>query len=177
MSYNIDANLLMNAMNFYSNLGYKPCKCPTLVDEDIISHTLPENRKPLHHIDGKFYVGSAEQSFLQKIKEGEMLYDKMMFITPCQRDEDVLDESHLEVFLKVELINLVSPVLMDVESFYKSIGYDISIVKTSCGYDIELNNVEIGSFGSNSYLGVNYFYGTGIAFPRIEYAMEVRDEI
>ena len=177
MSYNIDTNLLMTAMNFYSDLGYKPCKCSILVDEDVISHTLPENRKPLHHIDGKFYVGSAEQSFLQKIKGGEILCDKMMFITPCQRDEDVLDESHLEVFLKVELINLISPVLMDVESFYKNIGYDISIVKTSCGYDIELNNTEIGSFGSNSYLGINYFYGTGIAFPRIEYASEVRDEI
>ena len=80
------------------------------------------------------------------------------------------------MFLKVELINLVSPVLMDVESFYKSVGYDVEIVKTSFGDDIELNNVEIGSFGSNSYLGVNYFYGTGIAFPRIGYASEVRDE-
>lgn len=170
MSYNIDANLLMKAMSFYNNLGYKPCKCSLLVDEDVILHTLPENRKPLHHIDGKFYVGSAEQSFLQKIKDGEVLYDKMMFITPCQRDEEVLDESHLEMFLKVELVSLVSPVLKDVESFYKSVGYDVNIVKTPCGEDVELNNVEIGSFGSNEYLGVNYFYGTGVAFPRIEYA-------
>ena len=174
MSYNIDANLLMKAMSFYNNLGYKPCKCSLLVDEDVILHTLPENRKPLHHIYGKFYVGSAEQSFLQKIKDGEVLYDKMMFITPCQRDEEVLDESHLEMFLKVELISLVSPVLKDVESFYKSVGYDVNIVKTSCGEDIELNNVEIGSFGSNEYLGVNYFYGTGIALPRIEYATECK---
>lgn len=173
MIYDIDAELLMEAMSFYKKLGYVPCSCPMIVDEDVINYTLPVGRKALNHIDDGFYVGSAEQGFLQMIKENNIRHDKMMFITPCQRDEDILDESHLIVFMKVELISLSKPIIQDVLSFYKFKNYNVDVVMTDVGYDLEINNIEVGSFGVNSFKNVEYNYGTGLALPRLNFALSV----
>ena len=67
--YNIDVGLLNTAMNYYMMRGYKPLSAPMLVDKDIVEVTLPEGKKAKQHLD-KFYVGSAEQSFYQLLKEG-----------------------------------------------------------------------------------------------------------
>lgn len=172
MIYNIDANLLFEVMGFYKSLDYKLCSCPLVVDKDVSDFTKPQDRGALHHIGGKYFVGSAEQGFLQMIKDNDNLNKNMLFITPCHRDEDVKDESHLEIFIKVELISLVKNPIEDVIKMYNIIlNTNPEIVKTKDGCDLEINNIEVGSYGKNSYLGVEYYYGTGLALPRLEYAL------
>ena len=170
--YDIDLKVLYEAINHYKNLGYKMIPAPLLVDEDIVSLTLPEGRKAKEHVDGLFYVGSAEQSAYQLYKDGSLGLGKYMLLTPCQRYEDVLDETHLEIFLKLELISLggeYSSILNDVLSFYNN--DKCVVVNTSQGEDININDIEVGSFGSRIFMGKNFCFGTGIALPRYTQAI------
>ena len=173
-SYNVSSQQLMDSMNYYSSIGYVPMECSMLVDEDVIKHTLPEGKMALEHRDGLYYVGSAEQSFLQLVKNKESLCDKMMFITPCHRDEDIIDASHLNIFMKVELINLVENPIEDVINFYKKM-LKVDVVKhfDKDVTDLMLNGFEVGSYGEGVYRNQLYYYGTGIAFPRIRYALSL----
>ena len=68
--YPIDIKLLHEALNYFSSLGYEYLSAPLLVDLDVVSHTLPNGNKAKQHIDDLYYVGSAEQSILQLIKDG-----------------------------------------------------------------------------------------------------------
>ena len=168
----IDCSLLLEAMQYYKKLGYTPLSCPMLVDRDIINITLPEG-KIARGYNGKYYVGSAEQSFYQMIKDGFRPEGKYMLITPCERDE-VEDDYHFGIFLKVELVsNKVSyqSILEDVLGFYKLKGYDVKVVREGLGKDILMGDIEVGSFGSRKYLGESVSFGTGLALPRISQAI------
>lgn len=168
----IDADLLMKAMNFYQGLGYKPIPAPMLVDKDVVELTLPKGNKAKEHL-GKYYVGSAEQSFYQLIKDGMKPDGSYMMITPCERDE-VEDELHLGIFVKVELVSTVKTkyeILKDVSDFlYKSYIGHKWVETEGGGFDLEVNGIEVGSYGANKYLEYNINYGTGIAFPRLTQA-------
>lgn len=166
--YDIDLKVLYEALNHYKELGYKMIPAPLLVDKDIVSLTLPEGRKAKEHTGGLFYVGSAEQSAYQLYKDGTLDSGKYMLLTPCQRDEDVLDETHLEIFLKLELISLGedhSSILSDVLSFYNN--DKCVVVSTTQGKDIYINRIEVGSFGSRMFMGANFCFGTGLALSLI----------
>lgn len=164
----IDTELLMKAMSFYQGIGYKPIPAPMLVDKDIVELTIPKGNKAREHL-GKYYVGSAEQSFYQIIKDGMKPDGSYMMITPCERDE-VEDELHLGIFLKVELISTVKSkedILRDASDFlyHSYIGHNI--VKTENGFDLEVNGIEVGSYGAIKYSGYDITFGTGIALPRL----------
>lgn len=165
----IDADLLMKAMSFYQALGYKPIPAPMLVDKDIVELTLPKGNEAREHL-GKYYVGSAEQSFYQLIKDGMKPDGSYMMITPCERDE-VEDELHLGIFLKVELVSTVKTryeILKDASDFLSDNRIGNSWVETEGGgFDLEVNGIEVGSYGANKYLGHNIKFGTGIALPRL----------
>lgn len=175
--YNIDCDLLMKAMNYYEKIGYKPIRVPMLVDKDILDLTMPSGRKGVKH-EKQYYVGSAEQSFYQLIKDGACPDGNYMMITPCQRDEKILDENHLSMFLKVELISTEkSPWLLmkDVCDFlYENWIGGYKIEKTTEGFDLILNELEIGSYGEREYGGFSLTYGTGLALPRITQAITKR---
>lgn len=167
----IDTELLMKAMSFYQGLGYKPIPAPMLVDKDIVELTLPKGNEAREHL-GKYYVGSAEQSFYQLIKNGMKPDGSYMMITPCERDE-VEDELHLGIFIKVELVSTVKSkedILRDVADFLYDSYIGHNIVETENGFDLEVNNIEVGSYGTNTYLGYDINYGTGVAFPRLTQA-------
>lgn len=169
----IDCSLLLEAMQYYKKLGYISLSCPMLVDRDIIDMTLPEG-KIARECNGKYYVGSAEQSFYQMIKDGFRPEGKYMLITPCERNE-VEDDYHFGIFLKVELVSNKSShqsILEDVLSFYKHKGYVVKVVKEGLGKDILIGGIEVGSFGSRCYLGESVSFGTGLALPRISQATE-----
>lgn len=185
MNSTINTDLLMNALIFYTNLNYEPFSSPMLVDLDTIHSTIlpTRNIKPKEHSNSNlFYVGSAEQSYIQLLKENKVspFQRKMMLITPCQRDEFIYDETHLEIFLKIELIingeNSTQELLKDVLSFYKSVSiYPETVELGNDLFDLELNNIEIGSFGSRvislNNKSTEYTYGTGLALPRISQAV------
>jgi hypothetical protein len=171
--YNIDIGLMNYAYMYFLLRGYTPLSAPMLVDEDIVSLTLPDGNKPKQHLD-KFYVGSAEQSFYQLMKDGFEPDGSYMMITPCQRDETP-DESHLEIFLKLELVSTVKStvcIAKDAHDLYEFLGEDVEMVKgdTPLGYDLEIGGVEVGSYGSRIYMDRLVAYGTGLALPRFSQA-------
>lgn len=173
MSYDIDCKLLLDAMNYYQELGYIPLTAPMLVDKDIVEVTLPKHIKAKEHL-GLYYVGSAEQSFFQLLKNGLNPQGSYMMITPCERSEKE-SESNLNIFLKVELISVekdVHEIIKDVMDFYESKGFNSEYLKTLIGYDIEINLIEVGSYGYRSYKNTIITYGTGLALPRISYALK-----
>lgn len=153
----------------YLKRGYEPLSAPMLVDKDIVEVTLPEGKKAKQHLD-KFYVGSAEQSFYQLLKEGFQPEGSYMMLTPCQRDE-IPSERNLEVFLKLELISMDRTAFnidKDAYDLYTILGSKVKTVVTegfSC-LDLEVGGVEVGSYGSRIFNGMVNNYGTGLALPR-----------
>lgn len=179
MNSSINATLIYSAMSFFKDRGYRFITVPMLVDEDVVRLTMPKDRTPKFH-NGKCYVGSAEQSIYQMIKEGKDLPSKVLMITPCQRDEEVLDDLHQEIFLKIELActdNTLSYrcIANDVIDFCdtltdKAVMVDFSDFDDSI--DIEVNGIEIGSYGRKEYMGRIINFGTGLALPRFTQALK-----
>lgn len=172
MNSNISATLIYSAMSFFKDKGYRFITVPMLVDEDIVNLTLPSDCAAKYHND-KCYVGSAEQSIYQLIKEGKDLPSKVLAITPCQRD-DTIDEFHQEIFLKIELActdNTVTyhDIAIDVMEYYNTLTdnakyVDFTDFDNTC--DIEINTIEVGSYGMREYNGRIIHFGTGLALPR-----------
>lgn len=171
-TYGINLPLLMKAIAGFERLGYIPLSVPYLVDKDIVELTLPENKVPKRHRE-LYYVGSAEQSFYQVLKCGAEPNKKYMMLTPCQRDEDVYDDTHLEIFLKLELVSMFESPIDDVMTVYNELfGSGLAtIVGKSDGTDIEIAGIEVGSFGKREVYGKSVYFGTGLAMPRINYAL------
>lgn len=164
----IDTKLLIDAMAYYESIGYKPVASPMLVDKDVVELTLPKGNMAREHL-GKYYVGSAEQSFYQIIKDGFNPVGSYMLITPCERDE-IIDETHFGLFLKVELVSTVkscAEICNDVDYFYSKKGFSSEVFPIGNSFDIEIGGIEVGSFGERIYKGNKIAFGTGLALPRI----------
>lgn len=178
--FNIDLNLISNAIKTFKNNGYLPISVPMLVKEQYSNITLPEDRVNYHHNDELVYVGSAEQSFIQMIDEGLITnHGKYMAITPCVRDELILDDSHLHSFLKIELVIWDhypndETILKAVQKFYESIipnDCKLTITKDNGVFDININDTEVGSYGYRKLNNGILSYGTLLALPRFDYAL------
>ena len=190
---NIDLALLHRAMMHYEEDGCHFATVPYLVDPDIMEFTCPPGviDKRLTHFDGKQYVASAEQSFLQMEKEGKLdgddLIPPMLALTPCYRDEYILDEVHLNIFLKLEIFHYNPEEVRGVnwayfwaesmQSFFAEEGLVTHIIATNIGYDvITEGGLELGSFGyRTSPKGVQYVYATGLAEPRASIAISEKN--
>lgn len=179
----ISSNILYSAMSYFKSKGYKFITVPLLVDKDVSDFTLPKGKTAEKHCNEKVYVGSAEQSIYQMIKDGYDFPEKVLAITPCQRNEESLDDLHLKMFLKIELITFGSnnshvDILNDVKSFYSTV-YDgeIKVVEIEDGTrDLEINDIEVGSYGTRNYMGRTVNYGTGLALPRFQQAINHSSE-
>jgi seryl-tRNA synthetase len=171
---NVSLNLIKEAIIFYENKKYTPTTVPMLVDTDVAEMTKPKDRSHIFHND-KTYVGSAENSFIQLWKEKKIQYGKYMGITPCFRDEPILDDLRLRIFLKIELIIIGSDrkedlfnIIHDAQDFFKTIiELDTDVIKYDGIYDIECSGYELGSYDIRKMIdGTPYCCGTGIAEPR-----------
>lgn len=181
---NIDLALMHRAIQHYMKIGCSLASVPYLVDPDVMDWTCPEGviDKRLTHSNGKQYVASAEQSFLQMEKEGKIGEEQppMLALTPCYRDESVLDDTHLNIFLKLEIF-IYNPKTLDMDitlaaimkQFFMKEGLKTQVISTFEGFDVlTLEGLELGSFGYRvSPKGVPYVYGTGLAEPRASYAL------
>ena len=178
-----DPLTLQQALNFYiDNLNYVPLVCPSVVDLDVLYETIPKDRVPTPHLN-KYYVGSAEQSFLQLLKDGFIPKEncRYLLISPCKRDEEKHDDTHFDIFFKIELITIDKSVSLidDALSCFEYLTKDKN--KKICTsfdintniFDIEINDIEVGSYGSRIYNNIKYYYGTGIALPRFNYALSL----
>lgn len=159
-------NILEETRKLYGFLGYKYIDVPVNVPKKVNQITFK----------GQYinFVGSAEQSFIYLILQGKLQKGRYQATTYCLRDEPKVDVLHLNIFLKTELIS-INPVsvkeelfniIMSAYAILSNYFKDITIVKTEIGYDLEINGVEIGSYGIRNFCNNTIIYGTGIALPR-----------
>lgn len=179
---------LHEAKGFYHYFGgFIPLDVPFTVDPIISTITKPPGSKDFD-VNGKVLVASAEQSFLQLIYEKKLSNDptepmtRWQAITPCFRDEPVLDQLHQQYFMKLELIilnNFTSDsmrIMMDRAHDFFLQYVDCKTIETGVDmYDIitTTGEVELGSYGIRSHpLVGRWAYGTGVAEPRLSLAIK-----
>lgn len=185
MKYPISLNVIAEA-HFWWKRWFQDKMVPALVDPDVMQHTCPpgviDNR--LHGEGTDTVVASAEQSFLQLDKDGELEAGNWMALTPCYREEPVFDEVHLPVFLKLELIRVNDDphfftrtealhLAHKMQKFFMEFyAMPTTVIETEDGWDVMYKDLELGSFGvRRTMTGRSYIYGTGLAEPRASIAL------
>jgi aspartyl/asparaginyl-tRNA synthetase len=187
-TFEIDYELLAKAKVFYSARGYTYVEVPWIV-EPRASLLTTTNEKVFITTKDEHFIGSSEQSFLDLSLKNELIPNTRYFsISPCFR-RDVPDESHSRWFMKLELYSFYHHGMYEFncktyESFVDH-AYDLffrevpwlkkkylAIVSTSeSTVDINLNDIEIGSYGIRRFNDFTAVYGTGLALPRFSYAL------
>lgn len=189
MNHPIDYSLISRAIEYYRGKGFNYVEAPWIVKSKAIRSTLPEGKLPFYVTGemGDSLVGSAEQAFVWLMLDGKLPLGSHMAAGPCFRDDEV-DDLHQKTFFKVELI-IVMDYAPPPEFAYRMAldayrgfrrcmpdageGFEVGmkIVETEVGYDINLNGIEIGSYGVRSFEGHHWIYGTGLAEPRFSMAL------
>lgn len=176
----IDYSRLDRSINFYSDKGFKRIESPWTVTKAVSAITKPEGAVDWE-ISGKnkVLVASAEQGFLYLYLKGFLPKGTYQSISPCFRDEP-FDLTHTKYFIKNELIitdyvndNSLDFIVKCAKEFYeKELQHEVMIVKTNEGYDLEVDGIEIGSYGIRSCDYLEWIYGTGLAEPRFTFIKE-----
>lgn len=195
---------LLSAMQFYQNAGYTPIDVPWCVSDQAMNITRPTwagTANATYLAGGKQQcpVASAEQSFLQLQLDrlngfGTLMTGTHVALTPCFRNEPVLDDLHQPYFMKVELYDATANLIPDAaeprlkamieraERFFRRY-LDVEVVpneeydplKVGGAFDIVAkgSRIELGSYGIRTHYEVGtWVYGTGAAEPRLSYAVE-----
>jgi len=190
----INYRRVAKAIKRYQKIGYTYVDTPWLVSEEAMRATLPLDRQGFElrspSLNAGKLVGSAEQGFIQLMLDDKLRPGCYVSAGPCFRDEPVVDKLHSYTFFKVELIQIQGPgshalkltnsdarhMANDVDTvLYEMYGPGARVVKTEEGWDIEVEGVEVGSFGVREYNDHRWVYGTGLALPRTSIAYKVRD--
>lgn len=168
---------ISKAINFYETLDYKWVDTPWIVPQNIKQSTYPG----LHEkCELGYLVGSAEQGFIQLMKEGKLPNGKYVSAGPCFRFDDFGKPGYHPYFFKVELIHVGKDdhlrLLDDARIWFEGDSYNrnikTSVVKTEEGKDLYIGNIEVGSYGFRTFEDVSWSYGTGLAEPRYSEAKE-----
>lgn len=181
---NIDWQLLAKGLKYYEDFGYKRIEVPWAVTRDVAELTMPKDAEPI--CAGELIlVGSAEQGFLaiEELLSPSHLYCS---ISPCFRGEDYIVRGHTQLtFMKIELFGVIRnnapdltlrQIIFSAKNFFEDNlprnGSSIELKETDIGYDIEINGVEVGSYGTRTVGNKTWVYGTGLAEPRFSYALK-----
>lgn len=181
----IDYNKIVQAEDFYEKLGYKKVDAPWLCFDEAYLATKPSDAGQNFSTFAGNLVASGEQSFLQMMMNGIEI-KKAQCTTPCFRDEAVQDELHHQYFMKTELINTdiskknFTQMIKDACEFYWHKQHiDLQIVEFTkniyeplvdiVGYK---SGIELGSYGLRTYKNFKWFFGTGVAEPRLSQVIE-----
>lgn len=150
-------------------------------------------------VNGKCLVASGEQSFLYLANKGFLPAGKYQTVTPCFRNESY-DAYHSKQFLKLELINLAEEgVYVSQDAVVKVARHALSFFKQAAGglathlrlvstgvkdplacakteqldivFELDGQQVELGSYGARETTFAVWVYGTGIAEPRFSKAV------
>lgn len=184
--------MLHLAVDAWRTRGFRYVDLPWMVPKEFSDATRPAECRDLPTLFGSF-VASGEQSFLQLWAAGQLSGARgYVGWTPCLRD-DKLDELHQHGFMKAEWFaplpdddgcdwhaRLMQLVMSQAEIFrlvaqhsYQPLRAPVRIVELGPEQvDIELNGIEIGSYGRREFRGQPYLYGTALALPRFTLAME-----
>lgn len=182
----ISWRLVAQALEFYQRNGFQYLEVPWAVADAAVSATLPPEREATKYLASHqlSLVGSAEQSFLAMMMANEISHGKYVAATPCFRD-DPLTKFHQKTFFKVELIEIclkppeadsVSEMINVAKAFFQDcLGTKTDLIETSDGFDLEVNGVEVGSYGQRSLHGWHWIYGTGLAEPRFSKVYQLKE--
>lgn len=161
---------ISEAIEFYKSLEYTWIDTPWIVSNEASALTFAGLREKC---ELGYLVGSAEQGFIQLLLDKKISSGRYVSAGPCFRFDDNGQPGKHPYFFKVELISIAVPednvfwVMNDARRF---LGGDEVIVNG--GYDLELNGIEIGSYGHRSVRGIlPWIYGTGLAEPRYTEAL------
>lgn len=184
----IDWSRIGRAVEFYRSRGFTYVEVPWVVPREITEVTLPKGGIPfcLKPEGGQWdsdLVGSAEQSFLWMSSLRILPFGgKFVGVSPCFRS-DSRTRLHQQTFHKVELyaptLSLGDPetrtlsFLEEARSFFESEGLSVESEKTALGTDLlSRSGIEVGSYGSRTWGGISWTYGTGLAEPRFSQALK-----
>lgn len=177
----IDYKVIADAVEFYKGKGYRYVEAPWFVTLDSLNVTRPEKSREFSTFSGCL-VASGEQSFIE-MRNDLCPGRKYQCVTPCFRDEEKHDWTHLRCFMKCELIiplwkdddpeHYLEVMMNDAVTWMGRYG-GVRLVKTDIGHDIFHGDTELGSYGHRQYKGFRWVYGTGIAEPRLTQALEIQ---
>jgi len=187
----VDWARLGRAVEFYKGHGFTYVEVPWAVSRTAIEVTCPNPQNAGEVMDLGCLVGSAEQSFIALMQLGALPPGKYVACTPCFRLGDTYDDLHAPYFMKVELFrNDVDSVdfgqmgahqMADLATSFmnRDIGrnalganvpHAVNKVVTPFGWDLEIDGVEVGSYGIRNHEDLWWVYGTGLAEPRFSAA-------
>ena len=180
----INYSLIGEAIGYYEKMcKYKLIDVPWFVHQNTIDITKPPRARNFDTFAGSL-VGSGEQSLLE-IRSSLTPNQRYVCATPCFRDELEEDYLHLQYFFKVELMHVlpVDPktaleqMLKDAEYYFNKYSMfvnnaKIDIVATDIGFDININGIEVGSYGVREHEKFVWVYGTGVAEPRFSQSLD-----
>lgn len=171
----INYKLLDDSVIYYTEKGFTRIEAPWTVSPYVDDITRPKNKTPFQlNINNKRLVASGEQSFLYLYLKEYLPFGTYMCITPCFRNESI-DYLHMQYFIKNELIKtdivnedeLQKIIKISFDFFQKYFKIELSIVKTDTGYDINIGDDELGSYGIRECGFLKWIYGTACAEPRL----------
>lgn len=183
----INWEYISTAISFYKNQGYQYIEVPYYVNKDYSDITCPKFEFDKFILsNNNILIGSAEQAFLELALMNNLEKNKLyVSLSPCFRNEPVLDNIHYESFMKIELFyfNNNEKEIRNVFKKFQIDAYNLfyiflkrndlenklkiwSIDKNNI--DIEFNNIEIGSYNIKKIntQNFNWVCGTGLAEPR-----------
>lgn len=190
----IDWSLMGRALETYQKYGYTYIEAPWLVCTEATLSTLPPCgavpceltvQNPRHGYTERQgdLVGSAEQGLVHLLLDGNLEPGRWVAAGPCFRYEAAVDHLHHPYFFKIELMRLLTvdqqryapdhlaDVLHDAMDAISTLTKKApTMVATADGFDLEINGIEVGSYGIRTFRGWKWVYGTGMAFPRINQA-------
>lgn len=171
----IDYKLIDNSIEYYVRNDFERIETPWLVTEYVDSITRPKDVDPYHVINkNKNLIASGEQGFLYLYLKEYLPLGRFQTTTPCFRN-DSFDLTHTKYFIKNELIdtkdvtkdNLYNIIEISKKFFDSLFMYKkTEVIETKVGYDIVIDNIELGSYGIRECEFIKWIYGTGLAEPR-----------
>jgi hypothetical protein len=176
----INYKLLQDSIDYYEKYRYTRVEIPWTVSPYVDDITRPIEKTPFQlNVNQKRLVASGEQSFLYQYLKGFLPKGQFMGVTPCFRNESI-DYLHMQYFMKNELIKtdivnetelntLISICLGFYQQYFKK---ELKVVKTDIGWDIMIDDYELGSYGIRESEFLKWIYATGCAEPRLSTLIE-----
>lgn len=177
----IDYGIINDSIDFYGRRDFKRVESPWDVTAAISNITKPSWAKEFTIAEkNKVLVASGEQSFLAMYNKGFLPLGQFQTVTPCFRDE-VFTPWNSKYFIKNELIKTDDT---SKEALQWVIDVALLFFSTYCGtmatvkkmddetFDINVGDIEVGSYGIRKCEFLTWIYGTGVAEPRLSRAIQ-----
>ena len=176
----INWNHLQAVVAHFTGLGFTYVEAPWFVQPQVSAITC-NRRQGIISTDLGDLIGSSEQSFIQMHAAGILPAWRYVALTPCFRNEHEIDLLHSRWFMKAELFindSPEDPLLQEIVSACRE-HFDLlagrpgitRVVVTHEGFDLTVNDIEVGSYGLRRHGSLHWLYATALAEPRFSIAL------